>query len=978
MNTSKPLGHVASWSLLNLVLFAAVIAHAGQPRDGTRTLQQIETQKGICVVLGDPRCELALGLAKDSELLVYVQVQNEEDRQAACQAADAAGLYGTRIYVASSGAGRIGLADNLADAVVAASDATVIPRAEVLRVLRPGGKALLGQEILTKPLSDGRDDWSHHYHTPDNNPQSNDALVRAPYLTQFMAEPRYAPAPQNVVAAAGRVFMAFGHVAWKQRAEPWLNTVVAVNGFNGTLLWTRELTSGIMVDRSTMIATPDALYLADEKSCKRLDPATGRLLDEITVPADLTGGTFWKWMALSDGVLYALVGEQEPLDAVARWRRTVGGWPWNEISDGFNAVDPPSFDTRTWNRKQTFDARDHAWGFSKVLLAIDPQTKKVLWSHREELPIDSRTLCMKNGRIYFSHFSRYIACLNATSGEEVWRRTVEEDPGLFEKIGPYCPYEFARTGWRSTIYARCSDEVLIFAGPQVFDVTAVSTADGRHLWTYHAERNPHVLFRDDAVYIIGAGGLNNDTHRLDPVSGKILASYNISRTSCTRATGCADSIFFRGGGDGTIRLEPASSRTQWYSPMRPSCFIGTLVADGLLYWTPWECDCNLQMFGLICCGPAGNFKLDQPADTTARVETFGGASDTVVPFVQAPGDWPTYRGNNARTATTPVEIPQSVSLRWKFTPESASEATAPVATGDLVFLSGSDGIVRALDAETGKVRWKAFTGGAVRYPPAVADGRALVGSGDGYAYAFEASTGRRLWRFRAGPADRRIRVYDSLLSTWPVATGVLVDGPTAYCAAGINNYDGTYVVALDAASGAVKWRNSNPEGMGAVLGAGVAVQGDLLLDGGKLYLAGGSVLSPAAFDLATGEFSAAGQRGQRGRELQLVSATNDHGELQRRVVAVGQPLYSTPESPVFDRNPRLNWGNAVVTAKNARLVCRADQDGWKLVARSAAGDAELWKQPLPSEPVRWSTAVDARGRIIVALRNGQVLCFAGP
>ena len=314
-------------------------------------------------------------------------------------------------------------------------------------------------------------------------------------------------------------------------------------------------------------------------------------------------------------------------------------------------------------------------------------------------------------------------------------------------------------------------------------------------------------------------------------------------------------------------------------------------------------------------------------------------------------------------------------MLWTFTPESAFEATAPVAAGGLVLVSGSDGIVRALDAETGNARWKAYTGGAVRYPPSVADGRALVGSGDGYAYAFEAATGRLLWRFRAAPVDRRIRVYDSLSSTWPVATGVLVDGQTAYCAAGINNYDGTHVYALDTASGAIKWRNSGPEGMGAVLGAGVAVQGDLLLDSGRLYLAGGSVLSPAAFDLATGEFSAVGQRGHRGRELHLVSATNKRGEPERRVVAVGQAMYSTPESPVFERDKGLEWGDAVVTAKNARLVCRSDQDGWALLAQNARGDTQLWRQPLPSEPVRWATAVDAHGRVIVTLRNGQVLCF---
>ena len=137
-------------------------------------------------------------------------------------------------------------------------------------------------------------------------------------------------------------------------------------------------------------------------------------------------------MALSDGVLYALVGEQEPLDAVKRWRRTAGGRPWNEISDGYNAKDPPNFDMRTWNRQESFDQRDHAWGFSKTLLAIDPRTKKILWCHRKELPIDSRTLCMKNGRIYFSHFSRYIVCLNAQERRRDLAQDGRERPGAVQ------------------------------------------------------------------------------------------------------------------------------------------------------------------------------------------------------------------------------------------------------------------------------------------------------------------------------------------------------------------------------------------------------------------------------------------------------------------------------------------------------------------------------------------------------------------
>ena len=88
------------------------------------------------------------------------------------------------------------------------------------------------------------DDWSHPYHGPDNNPQSKDQVALAPYLTQFLAEPRYAPLPQVTVGSAGRVFKGFGHVAFKPREEAYLNTLVAFNGYNGTILWKRDLIAG--------------------------------------------------------------------------------------------------------------------------------------------------------------------------------------------------------------------------------------------------------------------------------------------------------------------------------------------------------------------------------------------------------------------------------------------------------------------------------------------------------------------------------------------------------------------------------------------------------------------------------------------------------------------------------------------------------------------------------------------------------------
>ena len=944
--------------LLALVVLAAGTAStphpagavAGDRADAVRS--KIGVSRGICALLGDQEAKLAVDLARHTNLTIYVQLPTGEETEAAARAADAAGYYGTRIFVAQGNPARIGLADNLADAVVA-SAAVAAPKAEVLRVLRPDGKALVGQEDWVKPFPEGVDDWSHHYHSADNNPQSRDRLARGPYLTQFIVEPRYAPAPQMVVASQGRVFMAFGNIAWHQREEAWLNTLIALDGFNGTMLWKRPLSAGIMVDRSTMIATPTVLYLADEKSCKLLNAATGKLQREIAPPADLTGGTFWKWMALEDGVLYALIGPQEVPDTVSRWGSQGHGWPWSGISKGYNSSKP------------------YHWGFAASLLAIEPSTGGVLWVHHEEPPIDSRSLCMKNGRIYFCSFGKYLACVDAKTGQAIWKRTAEKDPELFEAIGPYRPGHGFIEGWKSTVYLKCTDKALYFVGPEVEWLTALSADDGHVLWRYQV-KNLQVLIRDDGLYTVGPQNSKNDvTKKLDPLTGNVLASYATRRRACTRVTGAADCILFRGH-EGTARLDPAAGITQWFSTMRPSCHVGVVIANGHLYWAPWVCDCSLQMFGAISLGPAGNFAFDQKATEQQRRETTSGPAE-VAHFHSSPKDWPTYRADPARSARSKATILDQVGTIWVLPGRPGIEPTAPVAAGGLVFVAGGDGIVRAVASATGQPRWKAYVGGVVRYPPTVADGRALVGSSDGWVYALEAATGRLLWRFRAAPAERRIPIYGALLSTWPVASGVLVDGGTAYFAAGITDYDGTHVYAVNAATGKIRWQNNIAGHLDPVSCRGVACQGELLLHDGKLYMPGGNSVGLATFDAATGQCltpppTGMGGSARRGRELNLVGET---------ITVSGQPLYSKPGFPVFDQTNQ--WAPSVVYAKNAKLTVvdntAANGPPWMLVARHLSGSGKLWSQPLPAEPVRWGVAVDAQGRVIVALRNGQVRCL---
>ncbi|MFP4058618.1 MAG: PQQ-binding-like beta-propeller repeat protein [Candidatus Brocadiia bacterium] len=925
----------------------ALLAAAPVPAaDAPAALDRMGVSRGICVVLGDRGGALARELAEAGELTLLVHAPDPEAAAAAAREADAAGLYGTRIVVARGEASRIGLAGDVADAVVvAAGGQGQVPRDEMLRVLRPGGKALLGDQTLVKPAPEGTDAWSHHYHGPDNNPQSLDRLARAPYLTQFVARPRYGPCPQMAVAAGGRLFMAFGHVAWHRREEPWLNTLVAVDGCNGTIRWTRPLEPGLMVDRSTMIATPQALYLADDQSCQLLDPATGQPRGEITVPVDLAGGTFWKWMALDGGVLYALVGRDEKQDPVARWRRTAHGWPWGGISEGYNKGPYP-------------------WGFASNLFALHPGSGEVLWHHREREPIDSRALAMADGRLYACSFGRTIVCIDAKTGRTLWRRTAEDDPEVFQAIGPYRPGHGYVGGWKSTVYLKATAQALYIVGPQVHWLTALSAEDGRVLWTYK-KKDLHVVVRPDALWAIGCQKSERDTARIHPLTGEVLATYPVHRRACTRSTGTADGILFRAHG-GSTRLDVATGRPQFISPMRPSCHVGVVVAHGHLYWLPWVCDCNLQMFGLIGLGPAGRFEFGREATEADRLEQAEGV-ERVAAFPIGPRDWPAYRADNARSARTAATVPARAGLRWEF--GGRTEPTAPVAAGGRVFLGAADGTVRALDAASGKTRWTAYTGGAVRYPPALAEGRALVGSGDGYAYAFEAASGRLLWRFRAAPAERRVPVYGRLLSTWPVASGVLVAEGTAYFAAGIHDFDGTHVYALDAATGRLRWQNNAAGHLDAFSRRGVACQGEMLLHEGRLYLAGGNAVSPAAFDAATGRCLSPppkgnGTRAPRGRELALQAS---------RVVARGQPLYS--RFPVYDKS--CQWPQATVEAANASLTLAEEGDRGRLVARERGGKV-LWRHDLPAPPVRYGIAVTADGQAVVALRDGRVLCFGSP
>ncbi|MCX8035530.1 MAG: PQQ-binding-like beta-propeller repeat protein [Candidatus Sumerlaeia bacterium] len=793
-------------------------------------LEKAQIMRGLCAAVGISEAELPVTIARQSRLLVHALGADDASVDAARKAADAAGLYGTRIFIEKGKRGMLPYADNTIDLVIlAVRDAA--PREEVLRVLRPNGKAVSldsPETVLVKPALAGTDNWSHWQHGPDNNPLSADTAIKAPYLTQWTGEPYYIAMPAITVAAGGRTFCAMGHIAHHEREEPWLNTLLARNGYNGIELWRMKLPAGYMVHRSAFIATDNAFYMInpDGGGCQILDPETGRLLGDIRIP-ELRGE--WKWIALQDGILYILAGDPD-LRETKRARNERSHWSWQDLSNGYYRREIP-------------------WGFGRTIAAYDVESKRLLWTHEEKGLVDSRGMVMGDGKIFFYGPYSHTGCLYAQTGHLLW---TNDDPRVRELVQEEGRGLTSTPGFRTEPFSLFTPKAICYAPQTNQHVVAISTEDGRLLW--HRKKttsNPNLLYADGNILVgVGDKGM---TVALDPETGEEKASLGFWKRSCARLTGTPDSFFCRGQPEGTTRYDRATGNIIFNGAMRPSCNDGVIPANGLLYIGPWLCDCNLSLMGAMAFCSAGNFRFDHRATEAENLERGPGNIKNIAPLKTRSSDWTAYRGGSAHNAASPVPIAAKVAKKWETTPQRSVTPTAPIAAGGLVFLAGDDGRVRALSADTGKVQWTFYTAGPVRVPPTIWNHRAYFGSGDGFVYCVEAATGRLLWRFRAAPVERRIMVYGRLCSSWPVNTGVVVEDGVAYVGAGLIDTDGTYIYALDAVTGAIKWQNNTSGHLNKEIRKGISAHGRLAVAGGKLWMAGGNVVSPAIYDLQTGE-----------------------------------------------------------------------------------------------------------------------------
>jgi len=1068
-------------SALSTGIMAAVVFAATNPVSANpipqgleeRLLEEGGVRRGICAVLGID-ADLSLRLARESGLLVHVRDPRPGAVLDLRKQADQAGVGIRRLAAEQGGLKALPYADNTIDLIIASQANELLGRlsaAEVLRALRPEGIAIIGQRDpgsdaressqkleawadrgdtkpaawndpsgvwikIQKPPLKGADDWSHWEKGPDNNPVSRDQVIKAPYMTQFMANPLYIGMPSITTAAGGRTFLAVGHIAHHRREWDGLLRIIARSGYNGKVLWERKLPQGYLVHRSAFIATKETFYMIDGDRCLMLDAQTGSEQGEIRIPG-VKGD--WKWMALLDGTLYVLAGKPDPGAEITKGDRAFGGWSWADLSKGYYGSQIP-------------------FGFGDTVAAFDLGRQAARWVHREETLIDSRGMAVQGNRMFLYCPESHLRSLDIRSGEIAWTNANKAVLGLIGQPGRGLT---STPGFRTACMLVATPQALIVQGQTRMNVIAVSTETGDLLWQRKKiTNNPNAIYVDNKV-ILGVGERGSHVV-VDPFSGEIEEDLKFFKRACTRLTASSDSFFCRG--EGTLRFDRSQRKVLIDGAARPACNDGALPANGMLYIGPWQCDCNLSIIGHLGKCSAGAFRFDHWATEAERLQTTSHALDAANVLPVTDRDWPTYRGNNSRSASTQVGLESPMRMKWRFRPNLPTIPTPPTAAGGLVFTAGDDGKIRAIDAADGSLKWEYLTPAPIKQSPSIWNSRAYAGGGDGQVYCLDAATGQLLWRFRAAPVERHIMVYGSLCSTWPAHSGVLVRDGVAYVGAGIIDQDGTYVYALDAETGKIIWQNNSSGHLNAELRKGVSVQGNLSIQGGHLLMAGGNQVSPARYDLQSGACNApsfaqgqpkanngkfvgvfrddtaiAGGRilHSSARNVATKGSFDAYREGRRaRFVYGGIPPAWNGESFAFvnfkfgkltcldsikvaeqiaEGLPRATGGrdrgfgglaallekgdaarwktdlagsnkfevvallvcpNAVVTVTHSQALTRS-QPQWWLVAFDKDSGRQILRQEIRGEPLPDGLLMDRQGQVVVAMLDGSHLCF-GP
>jgi len=859
------------------VLAAKGAREVSPPKSGGRP---VATPRGPKAVQADfivSRLKMRRGLALDvgcGDGTLAVEVARRTGLRLTCLASDAktvagvrdrieaAGMYGARVGADVAGLGKLAYPTGSANLIICGDEFAAglggRSLAEMYRVLSPNGVAVIGQSptvatkgervtvgqlsgwlkaagigtyeivkakgvwaCITKPRPEGADEWRHRYHDPGNTQGSNDRLIGSPLRSQWVADWRPGDSAASFVAGDGRVFLASleyqtrrGYTPMRTRT-PYLR---AIDAYTGIELWARAEAEEVPLDRNQrnygaiqvdIALAGDALYLLGGRACFEFDAATGnsRALLGIPAAAEPDAKDIWLYLSSAGDLLYGSSG-------------------------------PPTNIRGSWDLK-------YPRGNSKAIFAIDRRTRRLRWISRQTAMTGS--VAIGEGKLYYCDPGYGLHALDANTGKEIW---ANKQAGFARKVDIVRGAYYAGKYW--LVYHPTSGRFVNTKGREAMaklasdgtrnarKVVAFSAAAGRRLFECSLGKDiAGVSFSGGTLYGASQHHSRGRLSAVDAETGKLKWAVG-AYFKCSPITSAVNAVFARSGVARCLDVRAwnqsgDAKSLRWYdiSGYRPTCTYPGIPANGLLYIQGPGCNCPYPVranAAMVQGRPA-------PRDPTGRLvkgPAFG--RDVAAPTDKHP--WRTWRADARRSGVSTEPVAKAGAFQKRWTVGLGGELTPVAAAGGTVYVGSTDGRVRALDAASGKDKWRYFAKGRVTDSIWLWRGRLYVGDDDGWVHCLRADSGELIWRFRAAPARERIVSYGRYASRWPVRGGVLI-GPeigsdagedTLYCSVGFFPTEGCYTCALDARTGEVRWEQTH---------RGFTPRGPMALGGGRLYAPSG-------------------------------------------------------------------------------------------------------------------------------------------
>jgi len=483
--------------------------------------------KGYCLDYGCGKGRLAFEIAGRSELSVLGVTDSAEEAREARRLLKESGVYGARITIhVREDLASLPYPGNCFNLIVSdtmvSQGKTVGSAVEVGRLLRPlGGTALLGEgpvragkltqealeewiagaslpydivtdggalwaRVVRGPL-EGAGEWTHMYGDPGQTASSHDMLVAGSSMKiQWFGRPGARgmidrqSRNMSPLWAGGRLYIQGD------------NRLFALDGYNGTILWTLETADLIRVniprDCGHLCADDDNLYAAVRNACLKIDGQRGDVVDVFPVQSAAESGNMsWGYIAVVGDLLFG------------------------------SAVKPNAHYVEFKGRPYWYDETSGGFGTAQVvsdsLFALRKEDGGRQWTYKNGVILNS-SIAIGGGRMYFVECrepsilaeevgrigssrlweDQYLVALDIATGEKIWEKSVSFPHSP-------TPVVFYLCYWEETL--------VVSMTTTRYHLFAFSAEDGADRWTashawnrnHHGGHMYHPIVLEDMVIV---------------------------------------------------------------------------------------------------------------------------------------------------------------------------------------------------------------------------------------------------------------------------------------------------------------------------------------------------------------------------------------------------------------------------------------------------------------------------------------------